>query len=311
MSKIKVSVVIPCYNYGHLIDETIASVEKQSYKNIEIVIVNDASTDVYTNEHLSKLSKKYKVVTHKKNKGLPEARNTGVKNSEGDLILTLDSDDKISKYFIEKIVNKMISTPNAGIGYGKTVYFGDLEGERMLPPFSIGEMLIRNLIPSCAMFYKSDWEKVGGFKRSMKFGYEDYDFWLSIIEMNKKVVFEPEVIFYYRKHKQAITQHSISQMQNEKVDYSLKTIIKNHQALYIDNMFEFLKAAHNLAIQNENLQRIVKEREEHIKYFKKYVREKDEQVKIYKGVVEAYERKRKNFLKLILKKLKRLVSKFN
>jgi glycosyltransferase involved in cell wall biosynthesis len=313
MKNPKVSIVIPCFNYGHLIDETLDSIEKQTYKNYEVIIVNDASTDEFTNKHLSNLSSKYNVITHKKNRGLSESRNTGIKHSTGELILPIDSDDKISTNFIAKLVSHFQTRENTGLVYGKTVYFGDRKGVRLLPEYQLGEMLIRNLIPSCAMFLKSDWEKVGGFKKIMKYGYEDYDFWLSIIELGREVVFDPDVTFYYRKHKQAITKHSIASLQDKKLNYSLNKILEIHKKLYLDNVLELFKAAHFMAIENENLKQIIKEREEHIDYFKKYAKEKEDQVQIYKEVVESYEKgNRKNrsvFTKL--KKLKGLISKFN
>ena len=101
----KVSIVIPCYNHGKFVDETVQSCLKQTYQDIEIIIVNDGSTDEYTNTLLKDYQRpKTKVITIQ-NQGLPTARNTGIREAVGEYILPLDADDKIAPTYIEKAVN--------------------------------------------------------------------------------------------------------------------------------------------------------------------------------------------------------------
>jgi len=97
--KPKVSVVIPLYNQKEFVGEAIESVLNQSYSNIEIIVVNDGSTD-HPSEVLEKYKKDIKLI-NQKNKGLAAARNTGIKNSSGEYIQLLDADDFLDKKKIE------------------------------------------------------------------------------------------------------------------------------------------------------------------------------------------------------------------
>src|SRR5215217_62523 len=87
-----VSVVIPCYNQAHFLKEAIESVLKQSYAHYEIVVVDDGSTD-----ETSEVASSYEGVRliRQENRGLAEARNTGIKHSEGDFLVFLDADDRL------------------------------------------------------------------------------------------------------------------------------------------------------------------------------------------------------------------------
>ena len=89
----KVSVIIPCYNSGKTIIETVESIKKQTWSNIDLIIVNDGSDDHLTKKVLSNLTNAR--IINKKNSGLSSARNEGIKNSKGNFILFLDADDWI------------------------------------------------------------------------------------------------------------------------------------------------------------------------------------------------------------------------
>ncbi len=89
----KVSVIIPCYNHGKYIDEAVDSILNQTFKDFEIIIVNDGSTDELTNNKLKQYDKPKTFVINKENEGLSVARNTAIKRAVGEYILTLDADD--------------------------------------------------------------------------------------------------------------------------------------------------------------------------------------------------------------------------
>lgn len=104
-SYMKISVIIPVYNVEKYIEDCLKSVLNQSYANIEILIVNDGSTDNsgYICERYSKEYNNIKLI-NKKNKGLSAARNTGIQNSSGDYLIFLDSDDYWDKDFLTSLV---------------------------------------------------------------------------------------------------------------------------------------------------------------------------------------------------------------
>lgn len=233
-----VSVVIPCYNDGEYILEAIKSVLEQTYKNIQIIIIDDGSTDPYTKMKLNQIAPNIAEVVHVENGGPSNARNIGIKLAKGELILPLDSDDYIEKTYIEKAVNMMESDPTIGIVYCKATLFGDKNGPWNLPSYSIELMLKDNLIFVTAMFRKNTWERVGGFSACYKNGLEDYDFWLKIIELGYHVYQINEYLFFYRIKGKSRTQEMIS---SKEIFNSYDMIIDNHKLLYINNCVEVIK----------------------------------------------------------------------
>ena len=104
--KKRISIVIPCYNCKDLIGETLDSLEKQTYKDFEVICVNDGSKDetlAYLNEQ-SKVRNLDMKVVDKENGGVSSARNNGIDASTGKYLLFLDADDVYNKYFVEKVV---------------------------------------------------------------------------------------------------------------------------------------------------------------------------------------------------------------
>ena len=91
-----ISIVIPCYNHGQYIDEAIISVEEYKNKDYEIIIINDGSTDNFTNIRLEELKEGGYNVIVQKNQGLGKTRNNGIKIANGKYILPLDADNKIT-----------------------------------------------------------------------------------------------------------------------------------------------------------------------------------------------------------------------
>lgn len=110
-NKQKVSIVVPVYNVENYISRCINSLIKQSYKNLEIVLVDDGSTDSSGNicDEYKKIDSRIKVI-HKKNGGLSDARNFGIDGCTGEYICFVDSDDWIEKEMIETLLNDIIDT---------------------------------------------------------------------------------------------------------------------------------------------------------------------------------------------------------
>lgn len=111
-NNILASIVIPTYNRAHLLPPLIAHLSLQTYKNLEVVIVNDGSVD-NTEDVLRDLSAKYPFLHYVsvKNSGLAAGRNTGVKNSRGEIIFFTDDDDEIYPVLLEEVVNKFATEP--------------------------------------------------------------------------------------------------------------------------------------------------------------------------------------------------------
>ena len=200
----KVSVVIPCFNQGAYLDEAVQSVLNQTYVDYEIIVVNDGSTDEITTTLLESYNKPKTRIIHTDNQGLPSARNNGIAIAKSEYILTLDADDKIGETYLENAVQILDSQPDIGIVYCDAEYFGEITGSWDLPKFSIENILVMNMIFCSAVFRRTDWEKVNGYNVNMIYGYEDWDFWLSLIALNRNVHKIQKVLFYYRIKKDSM-----------------------------------------------------------------------------------------------------------
>lgn len=192
----KVSIIIPCYNHAKFLPDAILSAYNQTYKNVEIIVVNDGSTDnsLYVMQEFKSIFKDL-IIVNQENKGLSAARNAGIIESTGKYILTLDADDVISNEFLSKTVGKndIVST--------YYMIFGSKKGyikPKSNPNFN--DFVKRNQINCCSLFKKEIWETIGGYDEQMKIGFEDWDFWLRATMAGYRVSVVEEVLFYYRKH---------------------------------------------------------------------------------------------------------------
>lgn len=203
----KVSVIIPTYNYAHYIEEAIDSVLAQTYKDYEIIVVDDGSTD-NTKEVVSKYGPKIKYI-YQENQGLSAARNTGIKNSNGEYIAILDSDDLWLPWKIEKQMKLFEANSGVGLVYSDGFAFGE---EGVFDDFLFEEnmnfyrgrvfdkLLLNNFIPCPSALVKRDcFNKVGLFDTSLD-ACEDWDMWLRI-SLHYEIDYVNEPLVKHREHK--------------------------------------------------------------------------------------------------------------
>jgi len=245
-----VSIVIPCYNQGQYIDDAVKSILEQSYQDFEIIIVNDGSTEVETVEILKVYNKPRTRVVHTQNQGLSSARNCAIELSNGKYILPLDADDKIGNTYIEEAVRLLENNDNLGIVYCEAEFFGDMAGKWELNNYNFPDILLGNMIFCSGFFRKSDWKNVKGYNAKMIYGWEDYDFWLSIIELGREVYRIPKILFFYRRKSNSMT----AQMDNKKFIYSYTQIFENHPRIYSQNVRYIFAKVVEARIENSHLQ---------------------------------------------------------
>ncbi len=237
----KVSVIIPCYNDGEYIDKAVNSALQQTYKNIEIIIVNDGSTDAYTNQLLAQYDRPKLAVLRMPNSGPAAARNAGIKNASGKYILPLDADDKLGKRYIAEAVKVMEADKKVGIVYCRGRYFGGETQEIELPEYSLENIFLDNMIFVSALFRKTSWKKAGGFDPQMREGMEDYDFWLSLIEKEKCRVHRiNKILFYCQVRKNSRTTRLKA---GGKMPEVYTRIFYNHRDLFLrdNNMLHYIR----------------------------------------------------------------------
>ncbi|MBL0226733.1 MAG: glycosyltransferase family 2 protein [Geobacteraceae bacterium] len=235
----KVSVVVPCYNHGDFLAETMDSLQSQTFTDFEIIVVNDGSTDESTVTLLKNLNQSRTRVIHTDNRGVSAARNRGIVESAGEYILPLDSDDRIAPGFLELAVEVLDTQPEVAIVYCERVLFGEREGIDPLPAYDPKELLVDNCIYPAALFRKTDWKTVGGYNEKMVYGWEDWDFWISLSDLNMQVVKIPEPLFFYRVRSSS-RDHSLRFLQKLAM---MSLIILRHKRLYLCNLDLLMKRA--------------------------------------------------------------------
>jgi len=233
-----ISVVVPCYNHGHYLAESLDSVLNQSYNNWECIIVNDGSSD-HTEEVSSGFCKKDNRfhLINIENGGLANARNVGIKKSLGKYILPLDADDKIGPDYLTEATKILDQDQEVSVVYSKAEYFGEKAGSWELPPYSLFELMFNNMIFCTALFRRYDFETYGGYKPDMKYGFEDWDLWLGILKKGGKVVRLDHTHFYYR-----ITKNSmVNSMTQEQYEVMQKQIWERHADVWVTCYDELVK----------------------------------------------------------------------
>lgn len=233
----KVAVVITCYNYGEYVEEAVSSVLGQNVE-IELVVVDDGSTDSKTINVLEALKARGVFVFRQPNKGLPGARNSGIRLISVPYIVCLDADDIIAPSYCSTCLRILEANHDVGFVYSTTRVFGKKNKRWSNLSFSALHLLVDNYVPYAAMFRRQVWEEVGGFDENMRFGYEDWDFWLSAIERGWRGFHVPEELFWYRKHGKSMLSSS-NQRRNELKNY----LRRKHHSLYSPaGVFKLLKS---------------------------------------------------------------------
>lgn len=195
----RLTIIIPCFNQGQFLAETLESVLSCDPSVYELIIVNDGSTDEATNQYIDSLVSEGYNVIKQENKGLAGARNAGLKMAKGEFILPLDSDNTITNEYLVQAIKAMDADPQIGVVYGNARYFGSKTGEWNPGPFNLQKLMITNYIDACAVIRKSVFEKVGGYDTGMKYmGWEDWDLWLRIAFAGYKFHHINKVVWGYR-----------------------------------------------------------------------------------------------------------------
>src|SRR6185312_8177163 len=208
-----VSIIMPAYNAGKFIEDSIRSVLNQTYHNWELLIVNDGSTDNTRAiaEEYSKRDKRIKVI-NQENKRLAAARNTGIKNSTGEWIAFLDSDDIWATSKLEKQVKASGKLLNIDVFYTDGWIFKNEDLTNLTPyptntgQFTANEMYLLeyngNCIPVLSVMAKRDIiDKIGFSEEDIFFnGCEDWDCWLRMARAGANFYGLDEKLFYYRQH---------------------------------------------------------------------------------------------------------------
>lgn len=211
----KVSVIVPAYNVEKYIHRCVESILKQSYRNFELILVDDGSTD-----HSGRICDEYEKkdnrirVIHQKNAGLSGARNTGIHYSTGDFLFFVDSDDYVSHYLLEKVLAVFAKSEADMIQFnGQSVYGTKLDGlfGYYIPRYMDNTEFLRNWFllgedsHACKRAYRRSSYPNLTFPLGLSF--EDLYINTSSLLQAKKLCAIPDVLYYYENEEHgSITQ---------------------------------------------------------------------------------------------------------
>lgn len=191
----RVSVVIPCFNSGATVRQTVESVQAQTWGDTEIVVVDDGSTDIATIAVLDSLSGVRLV--RQENAGLPAARNAGFAAATGEYVLPLDADDWLEPDAIAELIQALEESQDASFAYSQIWLEGEAKGV-LAKSYNFFEQLFLNQMPYSNLMRRSLWQEIGGYDETMRRGYEDWEFNIRLGASGHCGVAVPRPLFHYR-----------------------------------------------------------------------------------------------------------------
>jgi len=225
-----VSVIIPVYNGERTIKKAIESVFFQNYKDWEIIIVDDGSTDK-TSQIIKELKSEKIRYFYQKNQGRSKARNKGILLAKGEYIAFLDSDDVWLEEHLQKEIKVLESHPNVSLVYSEVEIIGEDGNIFPMGPnwkpkrysgLPLNQLIEENFIPfSSSLVRKKCFEEIGLFDSDMEPS-EDWDIWLRIVKNGHKVYYINEVLTQYRWKEANLSK----EYQKRMVEGGLKVLLK-------------------------------------------------------------------------------------
>jgi len=191
-----VSIIIPVYNQEKLLGKCLDSIFNQTYKNLEIILVNDGSKDNSKKiaesyaEKFAAAKISYKIINSKENKGAPCARNRGFKEAEGEYVLFCDADAVLAENMLEKTQNALNSYPEASFVYSSFWW-----GKKLfkLYPFNYEKLCRMPYIHTMSLLRSRDFP-AGGWDENIK-KLQDWDLWLTVCQQGKTGVWIDKPLF--------------------------------------------------------------------------------------------------------------------
>jgi glycosyltransferase involved in cell wall biosynthesis len=245
ISLAEITVVIPCFNDGHFLAASLTSVASQTLPPMEIIVVNDGSTDPRTLEILRDLKQPGVTIIDQDNRGLAGARNTGMRKAKGRYIHFLDADDLIVPQCLEKLCGLLEKRESAIAAVSNIQLFGGpkhgtLWGQTCNPyviriqnQWGAGMMLRNEAVRKYDLWYDE----------SMRSGYEDWELNIRLARTGKQILFCPDALYHYRIRKESLL--SISRKRHVEV---VRYIQVKHSDLYTFDSLLKAKRAHAVAL---------------------------------------------------------------
>lgn len=239
---IDIEAVITSFNQGSMILEAVESICAQTLLPQKIIIVDDGSTDENSIRILKNLEKKDDLpipvmIHYQENRGVSSARNTGIKKAQAPMVLVLDGDDKLKTEYTEHVSQLLRNDSSMVAASSWMQTFGVLNSIVCPAGGKINSFLSRNCCPATHILRRDIFEQCGGYDESMRSGFEDWDFFLSMLETSPKswigIVDQPLI-----QYRTAPASSNIKSM--DKRLELMRFIIEKHVSSYREHIVDAL-----------------------------------------------------------------------
>jgi glycosyltransferase involved in cell wall biosynthesis len=234
------SIIAPCFNYGRYLDSFVACLQDQTFRNFEVILIDDGSTDPFTIEKIDQLQAlaldNFRII-RQQNEGVIDARNKAVEVARGKYIFALDPDDAIDKTFLEKCLLYLESAPPNVFVYSWTYSMG--EASFIWQTYDTQSLAVLNENRAgIAVIPREAFIAVGGYNRLMREGYEDWELIVNLVRSGYigKMIPEPLYHYYVRKG----SRNSFARTRHEQ----LKSLIHELHRQYIISHERLLERIH-------------------------------------------------------------------
>ena len=242
-----VTAVIPCFNHGRFVREAVESVLAQHDADTRAVIVNDGSSDGSTPADCDRLAGPRVRVIHQPNRGLPAARNRGAADElarSAEFLVFLDADDYLEPTFVRDLHREITAAGDPKVSHAycqeRLIELGT--GVWRVPPWDPLCLLITNLHPVTTLLRRDVFDQLHGFDETMTRGYEDWEFWIRVMEHGYRGVRVREPLFVWRRHShttmvmEAVTRH----------DELFRQIIERHAETYTRRATDIIVSSNSM-----------------------------------------------------------------
>ena len=230
--------VIPGSDYGQLLVDAVASVERNAPPGSELLVVNDGSTQPRTREVLDVLRRAGYRILDQENGGLAAARNRGVREARGRYILPLDADNRMVPEFAAVAMRALDADPGLGVVYGDRIDFGARSGRLRVPDFDFDTLLWSNFIDACAIYRREVWAEGDGYDAGAAV-WEDWELWISAAERGWRFARLDRPGFEYRVRPNSML---VVAERDGRFRTACDHVYRKHRALYVERFESVLSA---------------------------------------------------------------------
>lgn len=225
------SIVIPFYNLGTYIEETVASAIGSSYKPLEVIILDDGSNDSASLAALERIrvrSGDVVRIVRTPNGGLAQARNAGADAARGEFLALLDADDRVAPIFYERCVDLLRRYRNVSYVFSWIRQFGAVEA--CVPTWNteLPFLLARNMLAPMIVIRRADFLAYGRNQPAMAYAMEDHDAWIRLAAAGCLGVSLPDPLVYYRQRPDSMLHNA----NDDQLIYLFDRMIALHPELY-------------------------------------------------------------------------------